>query len=109
MSGGEQQMLALCRAFIANPRVVLLDEISMGLAPIIVDRLYDGVVQLRDAGATLLVVEQHLTHALRVADLCYVVAKGRIVFVGEPAELRSSTALGYDPSGLDGVAISGSL
>ena len=92
MSGGEQQMLALCRAFIAKPRLVLLDEISMGLAPLIVDRLYEGVVQLRDAGVTLLVVEQHLTHALGVADLCYVMAKGRIVFVGEPGELRSSVA-----------------
>ena len=108
MSGGEQQMLALSRAFIANPQVVLLDEISMGLAPIVVDRLYEGVIELRAAGATLLVVEQHLTHALRVADLCYVVAKGRIVFVGEPAELRSSAVLGYDPSGVAGEAISGS-
>ena len=91
MSGGEQQMLALSRAFIAKPRLLLLDEISMGLAPIIVDRLYDGVTRLRDSGVTLLVVEQHLTHALAVADLVYVMAKGRIAFVGEPGELQAST------------------
>jgi branched-chain amino acid transport system ATP-binding protein len=93
MSGGEQQMLAMARALICRPRVLLLDEISMGLAPIIVDRLYDCVAQLKAAGITMLLVEQYLTHALGVADLCYVMAKGRISFVGEPAELRSGGAL----------------
>jgi branched-chain amino acid transport system ATP-binding protein len=92
LSGGEQQMLAMSRAFIARPRLLLLDEISMGLAPLIVDRLYDGVRQMRATGITLLLVEQYLTHALRVADLCFVMAKGRVVFVGEPGELRSGGA-----------------
>jgi branched-chain amino acid transport system ATP-binding protein len=89
LSGGEQQMLAMSRAFIRRPRVLLLDEISMGLAPLIVDRLYDGVAQLKAAGVTLLVVEQYMTHALAVADICYVLSKGRIAFVGEPGELRA--------------------
>jgi len=93
MSGGEQQMLAISRAFISQPKVLLLDEISMGLAPIIVDRLYDGVRRLRDLGITIFLVEQYLTHALGVADLCYVMNKGRIAFVGEPGELRSGAAV----------------
>ena len=93
MSGGEQQMLAMSRAFISRPRVLLLDEISMGLAPIIVDRLYEGVEALKRAGITIVLVEQYLTHALGVADYCYVMAKGQITFVGEPEELRSPGAL----------------
>jgi branched-chain amino acid transport system ATP-binding protein len=93
MSGGEQQMLAMARAFISRPDVVLMDEISMGLAPLIVDSLYEGVVRLKESGITILLVEQYLTHALAVADLCYVMAKGRITFVGEPAELRASPSL----------------
>jgi branched-chain amino acid transport system ATP-binding protein len=93
LSGGEQQMLAMSRAFICRPKVLLLDEISMGLAPIIVERLYEGVAQLKASGITMLLVEQYLTHALGVADLCFVLAKGRIAFVGEPCELRSPTTL----------------
>ena len=96
LSGGEQQMLALSRAFLAKPKVLLLDEISMGLAPQVVALLFDGVRRLRDEGVTILLVEQYLTYALELADICYVMAKGRIVFTGEPAELRgSSTLAGY--------------
>ena len=88
LSGGEQQMLALCRALVGNPRVLLFDELSMGLAPLIVADLFERVAALRDAGRTILLVEQYLTYALELADLCYVMAKGRVVWAGEPAELR---------------------
>jgi branched-chain amino acid transport system ATP-binding protein len=93
LSGGEQQMLALSRAFLGNPRVLLMDEISMGLAPRIVEQLFDSVNELRERGLTIVLVEQYLTYALRFADICYVLAKGRIEFVGEAAELRDSEAL----------------
>ena len=96
MSGGEQQMLALGRALVAQPRVLMMDEISMGLAPIVVDQLFDAVDGLREAGTTILLVEQYLTHALQLADICYVLAKGEVVFVGEPAELRDPAVVsGY--------------
>src|SRR3954464_13500371 len=96
LSGGEQQMLALSRAFLAHPRVLLLDEISMGLAPQLVAQLFEGVRQLRDEGTTIVLVEQFLTYALELADVCYVMGKGRIVFTGEPGELREDTSLaGY--------------
>jgi branched-chain amino acid transport system ATP-binding protein len=93
LSGGEQQMLALSRAFLGNPRVLLMDEISMGLAPRIVEQLFESVNELRQRGLTIVLVEQYLTYALRFADICYVLAKGRIEFVGEAAELRDSEAL----------------
>jgi branched-chain amino acid transport system ATP-binding protein len=96
LSGGEQQMLALSRALVAEPRVLMMDEISMGLAPIVVDQLFEAVDGLREAGTTILLVEQYLTHALRLADICYVLAKGEVVFVGEPNELRDPTVVsGY--------------
>jgi len=88
LSGGEQQMLALCRALVGGSELVMFDELSMGLAPLIVHELFDRVAALRDSGRTILLVEQHLTYALRLADLCYVLAKGQVVFAGEPAELR---------------------
>jgi branched-chain amino acid transport system ATP-binding protein len=93
LSGGEQQMLALSRAFLGNPRVLLLDEISMGLAPRIVKQLFESVDELRRQGLTIVLVEQYLTYALRFADICYVLSKGRIEFCGEPDELRDSEAL----------------
>jgi branched-chain amino acid transport system ATP-binding protein len=89
MSGGEQQMLALSRAFLTDPKVLLMDEISMGLAPQLVEDLFEAVQTLRARGATIVLVEQFLTYALRFADICYVLGKGRVTFVGEPAELRT--------------------
>jgi branched-chain amino acid transport system ATP-binding protein len=94
LSGGEQQMLALSRALVARPRVLMMDEISMGLAPIVVDQLYEAVVALRAAGTTILLVEQYLTHALKLADICYVLSKGEVEFVGEPRELRDPDVAG---------------
>lgn len=93
LSGGEQQMLALSRAFLAEPRVLLLDEISMGLAPIIVEELFDNVAALKDDGQTIVLVEQYLTHALRLADVCYVLSKGEVAFCGEPDELMAGDVL----------------
>jgi branched-chain amino acid transport system ATP-binding protein len=94
LSGGEQQMLALSRALVGRPRVVLVDELSMGLAPLVVEQLFEQIAALRDAGQTVLLVEQYLGHALRHADLCYVLAKGRVAFVGEPGELERLSAGG---------------
>jgi branched-chain amino acid transport system ATP-binding protein len=88
MSGGEQQMLALGRALVSRPKVLMMDEISMGLAPIVVEQLFETVRSLKDDGTTILLVEQYLTHALRLADICYVLAKGEVIFTGEAAELR---------------------
>src|SRR5205823_9971411 len=93
LSGGEQQMLALSRAFLAEPRLLLMDEISMGLAPRIVEQLFESVAMLKDQGMTILLVEQYLTYALRLADVCYILAKGRVSFVGEPGELRADESL----------------
>ena len=95
LSGGEQQMLAVSRAFLTDPSVLLMDEISMGLAPRIVAELFDAIEVLKEQGLTIVLVEQFLSYALRVADICYVMAKGRIVFVGEPGELRGGTLAGY--------------
>ena len=86
-------MLALCRALMAEPKVLLLDEISMGLAPRIVERLFETVANLRAEGMTIVLVEQYLTYALQLADVCYLLAKGRVAFVGEPAELADSEVL----------------
>jgi branched-chain amino acid transport system ATP-binding protein len=87
MSGGEQQMLALARSYVQDPRVVLLDEVSMGLAPKIVDEIFDFLATLAAGGASLLLVEQYVTRALAVADYVYVLNKGEVSFVGEPSEL----------------------
>ena len=91
LSGGEQQMLAVCRALVGDPRVILFDELSMGLAPLVVAGLFERVAALRDAGRTIVLVEQYLTYALELADICYVLAKGQVAWVGEPGELKRST------------------
>jgi branched-chain amino acid transport system ATP-binding protein len=87
MSGGEQQMLALARTYVCGPRVVLLDEVSMGLAPRIVDQIFEFLGRLRDEGISMLLVEQYVTRALALADYVYLLQRGRVAFAGEPAEL----------------------
>lgn len=91
LSGGEQQMLAVCRSLVGQPEVVLFDELSMGLAPLVVSELFERVAALRDAGRTIVLVEQYLTYALKLADICYVLSKGRVAWCGEAAELRNSS------------------
>jgi branched-chain amino acid transport system ATP-binding protein len=96
LSGGEQQMLAVCRAMVGDPKVVLFDELSMGLAPLVVSELFEHIATLREQGRTVLLVEQYLTYALELADLCYVLAKGAVAWQGDPSELRHSpTASAY--------------
>jgi branched-chain amino acid transport system ATP-binding protein len=90
LSGGEQQMLALARALLSRPRLLMVDEISMGLAPIIVSQLFNTLRTRAEAGTTVLLVEQYVEAALDLADYVYVLDKGRIVDVGEPADMRRS-------------------
>jgi branched-chain amino acid transport system ATP-binding protein len=87
LSGGEQQMLALSRAYLTDPRYVLLDEVSMGLAPIVVGTIFEFLRGLAATGTALLIVEQYVAKALELADLVYVLHKGSVAFCGEPAEL----------------------
>ena len=89
LSGGEQQMLALARALIWKPRLLMVDEMSQGLAPAIVDRLFEIVGAFRDNGTALLLVEQFVTRALAVADRAYVVEKGEIGYSGTAAALAA--------------------
>jgi len=88
MSGGEQQMLALARTYVQHPKLVLLDEVSMGLAPKIVDEIFDFLGLLRAQGASLLLVEQYVTRALAIAAYVYLLNRGEVSFAGEPGELE---------------------
>lgn len=87
LSGGEQQMLALSRALADHVRIVLIDEPSLALAPRLVDDVFARIRDLHAAGKTVLAVEQYVARALEIADLVYVLRKGRLAFAGEPGEL----------------------
>ena len=89
LSGGEQQMLALARALMAKPKILMVDEISMGLAPIVVGQLFEALRGLAASGTSLLLVEQYVETALDLADYVYVMEKGAIVDVGQPADMRT--------------------
>ena len=91
MSGGEQQMLALARAYVANPKLVLLDEVSMGLAPKVVEEIFDRLRHLASTGLALLIVEQYVAQALELADYVYILDRGRLSYVGEPTEISEET------------------
>ncbi len=87
LSGGQQQMVAIGRALMARPRIVLFDEPSLGLAPTIVDDMFEIITRVRDEGAAVLLVEQNVLKALDIADRAYVLEQGRIVAQGLPADL----------------------
>ena len=93
LSGGEQQMLAMGRALMSNPKLLMLDEPSMGLAPILVEQIFDIIENLHKAGTTILLVEQNAQAALSVADRGYVLETGKIVTTGTGAELLASPAI----------------
>jgi branched-chain amino acid transport system ATP-binding protein len=92
LSGGEQQMLAISRALLSRPKLLLLDEPSLGLAPLIVKQVYDAIYALRQEGLTVLVVEQSVNRALNAADRAYVMSAGAIAMVGRSSELQGTAA-----------------
>ena len=87
LSGGEQQMLAMARALMSKPKLLMLDEPSMGLAPILVEQIFDIIKELHEAGVTILLVEQNAQMALSIADRAYVLETGRIAMTGEASAL----------------------
>jgi len=90
LSGGEQQMLAIGRALMSRPKILLLDEPSMGLAPVLVDQIFDIIEQLHETGTTILLVEQNATRAPAVADRGYVLATGQVVMQDTAAKLQEN-------------------
>jgi branched-chain amino acid transport system ATP-binding protein len=95
MSGGEQQMLALARGLVTDPALLILDEISMGLAPIIVDELYTYVERIARSGVSVIVVEQFAHRALAIADRAYIMAHGRVTSEGRPEEMEAELQASY--------------
>lgn len=102
LSGGEQQMLAIGRALMSQPKLLLLDEPSLGLAPMVVERIFDVIKSLKESGATLLLVEQNAREALAIADRGYVIETGRVILEGDAAALRTNPQV--EQAYLGGVA-----
>ncbi len=90
LSGGEQQMLVICRSLMSNPQLLILDEPSLGLAPIIVEKVLDTITKINEDGVTILLVEQNIRDSLNVANRGYVLEKGKIILEGESRELLSN-------------------
>jgi branched-chain amino acid transport system ATP-binding protein len=101
LSGGEQQMLSVSRAYVSGPKFVFADELSMGLSPIVVDQIYQSLVELNRQGVGLLIVEQHVQRALAMASRAYIMTRGRITYSGSPdtidrSQLEASYLVGVD-------------
>ena len=90
LSGGEQQMLVICRGLMSNPDLIILDEPSLGLAPILVEKMLDTVSKINEDGVTVLLVEQNIENALEISDRGYVLEEGKIIISGEGKELLSN-------------------
>ena len=101
LSGGEQQMVVIGRAMMANPKLIMIDEPSLGLAPLMIDEVFELLKQLKAGGTTLLIVEQNTRVALDIADYGYVMENGRIVLEGAAEELRNNEDVREFYLGLD--------
>ncbi len=104
LSGGEQQMLAIGRALMSRPRLLLLDEPSLGLAPLMVERIFETIARLKATGRTILLVEQNVHHALDVADRAYVLETGRVTLEGPVDVLRQNPRVEQSYLGVGGVS-----
>ncbi len=91
LSGGEQQMLVICRSLMSNPQLLILDEPSLGLAPIVVEKVLDTVTKINEDGVTILLVEQNIRDSLTIADRAYVLEEGKIIIEGEGRQLLSNS------------------
>ncbi|MEA2249892.1 MAG: branched-chain amino acid transport system ATP-binding protein [Solirubrobacteraceae bacterium] len=106
LSGGEQQQLAIARALLARPRLLMLDEPSLGLAPLVIDEMFDIIVRLRSEGTTILLVEQNALRAMEISDRCYLVHHGRLEMEGPSSTLLANPDFinAYFGSGVGAVA-----
>ena len=104
LSGGEQQMLAIGRALMSRPRLLLLDEPSLGLAPLMVERIFETIARLKASGRTILLVEQNVHHALDIADRAYVLETGRVTLDGPVEVLRRNPKVEQSYLGVGGVS-----